>query len=364
MKWGHKIILFFTILAAIALVFSYAAMYTKPTALWWISFFGLAYFPIIIVNLIFLFYWLFVKRKVFVILLIIVLMGWKAHASYFAFAPGKKEDEENAMTILTWNVKGLDAYNPDAPYQNRDLMIQTISDAKPDIICLQEFNTYQNESKEKSNLEALLKATGLQHYYYFKAYENKKKTRSFGLIIFSRYPIQKTGVVEYNNVSKLNTTIYADVDINGKTIRVFTSHLQSTQLTHRDLEFVQQTQESDSTQFDAERVAKKLNTAFQMRVQQCDSVANALEQSPYPVVLCGDFNDTPVSYTYQTVSENLQDAFLQSGLGIGGTFVALPFLRIDYMLFDEDVFTISGYKRIKTKTSDHYPVVTMFQMAE
>ncbi|MBC8047066.1 MAG: endonuclease/exonuclease/phosphatase family protein [Fimbriimonadaceae bacterium] len=363
MKWYNKIILFFTILAAIALLLSYAARYINPAKFWFMAYFGLGYFPIMIVNLFFLLYWFFAKRKIFFIILILFLIGFRSHTDYFAFNMRNKTTEgANTIKLFSWNVKGLDAYNPETPYKNRDPMIKTIIDAKADIVCLQEFNTYQNESDQKKNLDVLLKGTGLKHYYYFKAYENRKKTRSFGVIILSKFPIKDSGVVPYKNVSKLNATIYADIDIDGKLIRLFTAHLQSTQLTHHDLEFIDPIEGSGETNFNTDRVVNKLNSAFRMRAAQADSVNNAIKNSPNPVIICGDFNDTPVSYTYHTVADDLQDAFLETGLGMGNTFIMMPFLRIDYMLFDEDNFEILSHKRIKTKTSDHYPTISEFEI--
>lgn len=371
MKWYNKIILFFTVIAAIGLMLSYLAMYMSPAKFWYIAYFGLGYLPVVIVNFIFLLYWLFAKRRVFYILLVLFLVGLNAHRHSFAFNFQGDEDKiaedtsspsVSPVKILSWNVKGFDVYDPKEPYKNRDAIIETIAEAKADIVCLQEFNTYQNDSPEKSNLNEIMKATGLTHYYYYKAYENRKKTRSFGVIILSRFEIKDSGLVPYANTSELNSTIYADMDINGKIIRVFAAHLQSTQLTHRDLEFIEPSQDNDNTSFDKDRVMNKLNSAFSMRSAQADSVHEAVLASPYPVVLCGDFNDTPVSFVYQTIAEDMDDAFLQKGFGIGATFVAFPVLRIDYFLFSEDDFDILHYRKIKTRTSDHFPSVTTFSV--
>lgn len=362
MNWFQKIILFLTGLSTLALLISYSSMLLSPKIFWWVSFFGLAYLPVLCVFLLFTLYWFFAKKKVFYFLLIILLIGYKAHANTFALhVNNSNKEEQTSYKILTWNVKGLDAYNPKVPLQNRDAIIQEIAEAKADIICLQEFNTYQNESKEKSNLQTLLQETGLPYYHYYRAYENKKETRSFGVIIFSKFPIKHTGVVSYQNTSKLNSTIYADLEIENSIVRVYSAHLQSTQLTHKDLAFVDQVDNSE-TDFDSERVIGKLNNAFQMRALQADSVANSIAVCKYPLIVCGDFNDTPVSYTYRKISSGLQDAFLKRGRGIGSTFIDLPFLRIDYSLFSEDYFEIQKYEKIKTKLSDHYPSLTTFSI--
>ena len=361
MKWWHKLILIFTILNLILLIGAYMAMYISPESFWPVAFIGLGYIPVLVVYLFFMVIWFFIRKKVFYVLLVFLLLGFNAHRSYLAIGSIKKTDTEGKKTyaILQYNVQGFDAYNKDGKYLNREEIIANIAEAKADIICLEEFNTYHNHPTEKSNLDMVVAATGLKHQYYYKAYENSKSTRSFGLIILSRFPVINSGHLEYLSLSRLNSTIYADLLIENDTIRVFCSHLQSTQLNHYDLDFIEASNDAQ-TDFDADRITNKLKMSYALRAQEADSVSIYLKKSPHPIISCGDFNDTPVSYTYRKMSENLQDAFLQKGFGIGATYAPFPFIRIDYKLFDEDKFEIVDFKRIKERSSDHYPCVTTF----
>lgn len=363
MKWWQKIILGITILVLILLVGAYLAMYISPEDFWPIAFLGLGYFPILAAYLFFMVIWFFMRRKVFYFLLIVLAIGIKAHLSYFSTGKIKKPDTEGRTTykILQYNVKGFDAYDINGKYLRRDEIIENIGREKPDIVCLEEFNTYHNHPKEASNLDMVVNATGLTHQYYYKAYENSKSTRSFGIIILSRFPIIDTGRLEYLSLSKLNSTIYADMLIENDTIRVFCSHLQSTQLSHYDLEFIEPSNDAE-TDFDADRVTNKLKMSYALRAQEADTISEYVKQSPYPVISCGDFNDTPVSYTYRRMSDNLHDAFLHCGWGIGATYAPFPFIRIDYQLFDRDHFELVDFKRIKSKASDHYPCITTFMI--
>jgi len=366
MKWWHKVIFFFTILLVIAMGGSYLAMFISPEDFWPTAFLGLGYFPLLIVYLLFCVFWFFVRKKIFYFLLVFLLLGFKVHTSYFSVGKinnNRPEENEQAYRILQYNVKGFDAYNPEGKYFNRDKIIGSIRESKADIICLEEFNTYQNHPTEKSNLDMVLEASGLKHYYYYKAYENTKGTRSFGLIILSRFPVIDTGLLHYMSLSKLNSTIFADLKINNDTIRVFCSHLQSTQLNHYDLEFIEPSNEAE-TDFDADRVTNKLKMSYALRAQEADTIARALATSPYPLISCGDFNDTPVSYAYRKLSHNLQDAFLKEGFGIGATYAPFPVIRIDYQFFDEEKFDITSQFRIKEGSSDHFPCVTEFTIVE
>ncbi|MFI5171491.1 MAG: endonuclease/exonuclease/phosphatase family protein [Chitinophagales bacterium] len=361
MKWWHKIFLVITILVLVLLIGSYIAMYVSPESFLPLAFIGLGYFPLLIIYLLFLVIWFFIRKKVFYVLFLFLLPGFKAHLSYFSAGSLKKADTEGKTTykILQYNIQGFDAYNKKGKYLHREEILENILKEKPDIICLEEFNTYHNHPTEKSNLDMVLNGTGLEYYYYYKAYENSKATRSFGLIILSRFPVVDSGHLEYLSLSKLNSTIYADLKINNDTIRVFCSHLQSTQLSHYDLEFIEASNEAESD-FDADRVTNKLKMSYALRAQEVDSISIYLKRSPHPIISCGDFNDTPVSYVYRIMSEDLQDAFLQRGFGIGATYSPMPLVRIDYQLFDEDKFEITDFKRIKENSSDHYPCITTF----
>ena len=91
-------------------------------------------------------------------------------------------------------------------------------------------------------------------------------------------------------------------------------------------------------------------------------MAEKVHESPYPVILCGDFNDTPVSYTYHKLSRKLNDAFIGSGIGMGTTFRGnFPYVRIDYMLYSND-FKAYRYQTGKINWSDHYPVMARFKL--
>ncbi|MBK6345563.1 MAG: endonuclease/exonuclease/phosphatase family protein [Bacteroidales bacterium] len=108
----------------------------------------------------------------------------------------------------------------------------------------------------------------------------------------------------------------------------------------------------------SKKILRKFKQAFISRASEAREVAEQIKQSPFPVIVCGDFNDTPSSYTYKKMSEGLSDAFKESGRGFGQTYAGrFPSFRIDYILHDPEMQS-SGFRRTRVPLSDHYPVST------
>jgi endonuclease/exonuclease/phosphatase family metal-dependent hydrolase len=354
MRLLRFILILLSVVVIPASILSYASMYISTEKVWFLVFFGLAYLPILIVHLTLLVLWLFVKKRMALVMLLILLPGLQAHQSSFAFGEGEEvTDSSQVIQVLTYNVKGFD-FTSKEPH--REEIITAIAESKADIICLQEFNSYHNQKGKPDNLQELQDKTGLKYKYYQRCYQNRKGSRSFGVLILSRFPIVDKGHLEFETVSKMNTTIYTDLNIGGDTIRMYTTHLQSNQLTHSDFDFINQTQEHDTLQFDTKRVASKLKSSAQIRAAQVLNIRESIEASPYPVLFTGDFNDTPVSFAYATISEDLGDAFLSASKGTGATYIPFPFIRIDYLLYDPEAFSTVSYKKQKSQGSDHYMV--------
>jgi endonuclease/exonuclease/phosphatase family metal-dependent hydrolase len=153
--------------------------------------------------------------------------------------------------------------------------------------------------------------------------------------------------------------IYADVNFNGKKVRVFTTHLQSVLFKRKEfqsIEILKNTEEGDKV--DASKsLVRKLRTGYRFRADQAEAVRVHADASPYPEVVCGDFNDVPNSYTYFKIRGNRKDAFVEKGWGLGRTFQNIsPTLRIDYILTDP-ALEVVGFKRFLVPYSDHFPQV-------
>jgi endonuclease/exonuclease/phosphatase family metal-dependent hydrolase len=195
-------------------------------------------------------------------------------------------------------------------------------------------------------------------YHAHTLYLNRPRRLIDAMFIFSKFPIVHEGPINKDDVH--NFGIQADLLIKNDTVRLLNVHLESVRLRHDDYNFISkfdlQFKEDDNLQEGSRRILNKLRTAFTNRAVQVDSLASFIKNSPYPVILCGDFNDTPNSYTYQKLTADLDDAFMESGTGFGNTYIGnLPSFRIDFILYD-DFFTSLDCRRDLVKLSDHYPI--------
>jgi endonuclease/exonuclease/phosphatase family metal-dependent hydrolase len=236
-------------------------------------------------------------------------------------------------------------------------MFSLIKDEKPDVLFIQEYHAGR---KGKVNIaDSIRKYSGLP-YSHLSQVLKKGKPQPYGIATFSRWPIVSKGVIRFSS-NPANVCIFTDIVHKKDTIRLFNIHLESIQFSREDYLFVNDLKnnadEQEKVTARLQSMARKLKSAFSTRTMQAQKVAVEIEKSPYPVIVSGDFNDTPSSYAYHRISHGLADAFIRSGRGISQTYAGpFPSFRIDYILYDQDRFAVSDYRKINQKYSDHLPV--------
>ena len=178
---------------------------------------------------------------------------------------------------------------------------------------------------------------------------------TFGVVTFTRYPIVNMG--EIRSESAQNMAIYTDVIIGKDTVRIFNVHLQSYLIDTRKYDIINSPgldEEKDLREI--REIFSKLKRAFQVRAKQVREIREIINKTKYPVIVCGDFNDTPVSYAYQKIKGNLEDSFVESGSGLGLTYIGkLPSNRIDNILYSDN-FESYNFEAFNYRMSDHLPV--------
>lgn len=318
-------------------------------------------------NVFFVIAWLFTSKKfrsLFSLLalvlsykLIMVVFGFNYNATQdFAKGPDR-------LKIMSWNVHGLGLFNKPLNKEDKRKIADVIKDESPDILCLPEYSLMRDGSTEK--------------YTKMIAAENDFKDHKFnidntygyhvvlGTMVFSRYPLIGFKSYDLGNMIYL---VQSDVKLpGGEMLRLFFVHLYSFGLSDDDRTYIEKVR-ANSTEIKqdigvSKNFISKFNHSWAVRAKEADSIASIISKSPYPVIICGDFNDLPGSYTYTTIRAKLNDVFADKGAGLGRTYNQIfRTLRIDHMFYDCRALEVLGYRSYFNTMSDHNPVVANFRI--
>ena len=329
LKFFDKIIFFVNTLAAFLLLFAYILPYIPPKSFSLLSVLSLAVPVLIVMNILFLLYWLFNVKKQLLLSLVVLLIGFNYITSIYKFTGSKTVEDADNFSVINYNVRLFNLFEwlPNKTVESD--ILKFLKSENPTIISFQEYR--------KSEIFRL------DTYEKFE-YVSKGKVKS-GQAIFSKFPIINSGLIEFSNTS--NSTIFIDVVRMNDTIRVYNVHLQSSKVS---------TKVSDLQKQGSEELTKQIGEVFQMQQSQAELIISHKAKCPYKSIITGDFNNTAYSFVYDKIKGSHQDAFRVAGNGFGKTFNFnfIP-LRIDFVLADSD-FTVNGFKNYDIKFSDHYPI--------
>jgi len=347
----HRILVGVNIFFALCLVLTYVSVYINPEYFWFAALFGLLYPFFLLLNLLFLFYWIFRWKRAVYISLVAILLGVN-HFNGFVRLPfgNSNQETDDHLRVMTYNVNLFRLYSWSEQEPSYSSIFSHIKKTNVDVVCLQEFYLKNG----KLNLSDVKSLSAMNVY---PSYILKRSTSAYGLAILTNLPVVRTGEISFPN--SFNACMYADLVKDSDTIRVYNIHLQSTRLKERNFNFLLRKEfKLDGKNYDELKdLLTRLGVAYKKRTHQVNMVAQHISTSPYPVLICGDFNDSPVSYTYHTLTANHYDTFKDAGSGVVSTYSGLwPSFRIDYVLRSKHFHTIS-YSSPRLKYSDHYPVL-------
>jgi endonuclease/exonuclease/phosphatase family metal-dependent hydrolase len=352
----YKILLAVNAFFALTLLISYLAVHINPSDFALPAFFGLAYPYLLFINIILAIVWVMFLRFEALISIVVIGIGI-SHFSNYIKLTRPAGDKTNTFKVLSYNLRLFNYFENKNSNNSEKKILEFLRSQKADIICLQEFFIPANSAVE---LKAFKEALGANYYAHMKSTGNSKN-RFYGIGTFSRFPIIRQGEIVHPGSSSLS--IYSDVLIGKDTFRIYNNHLQSFRLKKMDhslLEDLTETGDKEAIN-EVRSLSVSLKKGFINRAIQAQVVKNNVNMSPFPVIVAGDFNDTPVSYTYRKIRKGLNDSFLNSGYGAGFTYKGnYPANRIDYILYDNALVN-SYFEIIKVKYSDHYPIVAYFR---
>jgi len=343
LRWSNVLLVLVTLLA-------YLSPTIDPRSVWYFSILGLIFPILFFANLFFIIVWIALKRWNFLLSLGCLLIGWGSLTNFARFGSSAQPVTTNeSFTILSHNImNGRGINNPnEAPVA----VAEYLNKQDPSIFCLQEFFV------QKEHIRRFVETLNTDYKYHYPIDQR--------LFIGSKYPIIHTG--ELNSMNHTNGCTFADLDVNGQRIRVYNPHLLTNNITDlaEDVARRGELQEKE-TWGKVGNMFRYYKRAAQQRVTQAANIAAHIEQCPYPVLVGGDFNDVPLSYSYQLLSENLQDSFRERGSGFGTTYAgSIPLLRIDYILASEKAqFRSHEVLKITPNYSDHFPIMATLEFAD
>jgi endonuclease/exonuclease/phosphatase family metal-dependent hydrolase len=356
-----KILILLNLILILAIFLSYASVFISPEKIWIIALFGLAYPYIAVCNLIFVLFWIILRKKYFLLSLIALLLGWNQLKLIVQFNKNDApESVKSHFKLLSYNLHNLSSLSGSNNAKNQDQVFNFLKDSDPDVVNLQEFYSAASESNDV--LRKLSLKMNTPFFYSAEYYTLPNPKRSYSLVLLTRFPIIGNGTLRSTNEKAY--CIFSDVILTQvDTVRIYNVHLESIHFRSDDYAFMNEippnSVNSKELRERTRRILWKLKEAFKKRAIQVRLLREHIEKSPYPVIVCGDFNDVPSSYAYHQLSHNLNDAFVDAGFGFGFTYGgSLPFpIRIDHILLDRK-FKAYNLKYPKVRFSDHYPLIS------
>lgn len=359
--WG-KTVFFLNLVAAFVLLATQISSRISPEKFWPAEFMANSYPAAFLLNILFLLYWGIRRHRFFFLSAAIILIGYDKCILLYRPAIAKFDvtPPKNAFKVMSYNVRLFDLYNWSGNEKTRKSIMDFLKSEHPDILCFQEY--FHCDEGAFRNNEGIAELLSLPHKS-IKYGLTTRKINHWGIATFSKYPIVREGTLFFEE-GKSNFCLWSDIVKEKDTIRVYNVHLQSNHFKEKDYQFMEHADSlmSDEELINTKSVVRRIRKAVRLRARQANELRADIEACPYPVIVCGDFNDTPFSYFYQTIRGDLTDAFLEKGEGFGNTYFSLPVkFRIDYILHSDLLQTYSFHTK-EVKLSDHYPITAWLSL--
>jgi endonuclease/exonuclease/phosphatase family metal-dependent hydrolase len=341
---------------ALTLLLAYLAVHINPADFVLPAFFGLAYPYLLLINIILAIIWAMLLRLEALLSVVVIAIGFTHFSNYIKFSR-PKGDKSGTFKVISYNVRMFNYFEKNKGSGSEKKIAAFLKAQKSDIICLQELYLTGNPSDAE---DEIISDLGGKYFSHLKII-GSGKNRFYGIVTLSKFPIVRKGEIIHPGSSSLS--IFTDVLIGKDTFRIYNNHLQSFRLKRMERSFIEEITASDDneTMGEVKSISVSLKKGFIKRSMQAQIVKAHINKSPFPVIVAGDFNDTPVSYAYRKIRKGLNDSFVNSGYGAGFTYKGnYPPNRIDYILYDNSL--INSYFEIKRiRYSDHYPIIAYFR---
>lgn len=349
------------IVVVVVLALSVCAWYIPPYKNTIPAYLGLG-FPIILIILVFflLFWLIFFKWKYLLFNFVVLLLSWSPISTYVPIHKKTKDIPEDCIKILSYNVRGFNWLTGEKARKNP--VFEYLNNSGADIICLQEFAMHNSRNSDRDKIITIPEVDDLLSEYPYRSivkFEHTLNRYTFGVACYSKYPILKTTEIPIQSTT--NGSVLYEIKVKNKTISLINNHLESNRITSADKKLYRDFFTArDRAYFDtvATNIRSRLGIAYYTRAYQADMISHWIQnRETDATIVCGDFNDTPISYTYKTIKGNtLIDSFAETGMGPGITYNENMFLfRIDFIMHSRNIESFNCV--VDTVLySDHYPI--------
>lgn len=345
----HILLQALTILVSLLTIAGWLAGFISLDHSQLLAFCGIGLSIILVVDLILFFVWTLIKSLWALIPLAVIILNIGQITSIINVDLRTEKDlPPKDFSLATYNIHGYVHHNFNTTITN---IIQYMDSKKVDILCLQEFIDQRNQFTDSI----------LHINYPYHLIQSKHKNMQ--LAVFSKYPILTSQIIQFRE--SVNCAMWADIDIKGQKIRLFNIHLQTTNLNQSQTEITKVKKlsiENPESQQAINIIIGRLGENTLKRTEQVRQIHNEIDQCPKDrtIIVCGDFNDTPSSYTYHQLKHKLIDGFKSAGSGYAYTFKPLYRLfRLDYIFHSPQLQGLK-YSSPNLSWSDHNPVLMDF----
>ncbi len=340
LRWINVLLITVTLL-------SYLSPFISPEWFWPVAILGLLFPWLVLAHIGMIVIWLLRQKRYFLYSLATLVLGSGHLAAYIGTHGSPTQAEQQAaFRVVSYNVRAFYSFEDKVGKIPLDQLKDVIRDLNADILCLQEF---PNSEKAGKKISEIIRSAGKYEYSHWEKGHNQA--------VFSRFPLENARYFDLKDQKSLQPQAI-NVTIGDKRYSLYNVHLHSNQITtladqvseHGDLN-------SKETWVQVKGMFGRYRYTTQLRARQSRLLVAEVQKATNPVLICGDFNDTPLSYAYRQVSQGRQDCFRAAGKGLGITYGGkIPSLRIDYIFVPDDA-VVYGSEVLRLTYSDHYPVV-------
>ena len=344
LSWFNKLMFLLNIALTVSTFIAYVLPFLAPKVFPILSVLTLFMPLFFILNGLFFLYWGIQFKKRMILSGLVLLMGITFITKFYKFSSKEYREDEKDFIIMSYNVRLFNVFKwvdrDDVPLK----ILSFINEKNPDILCIQEFSNSANIDLK------------VYPHRYILMGGNKIKT---GQAIFSKFPIIDQGNIVFPKSN--NNVVFADIKKGKDIIRVYNMHLQSIKISPDVSEIDENIDAID--QGKSQKLFNRISIAFKQQQQQAEILKEHKKDCPYPIIICGDMNNSAFSYVYRNIKGKLKDAFEESGKGFGATYKFKYYpARIDYIFADEKMKVKKFESYPEFENSDHYPIMAKLSM--